>query len=89
MVSVLCLCVHRKKICIVLQGKETNYLMISSQLTGWLTAWSRLHLEKLIVPCLIDRFHVSNSEVHQACSSLPHLRVVSQMSPIHAFHPVS
>jgi len=33
MVSVVCMCVHRNKTCSLLQGKESKYLMIGSQLT--------------------------------------------------------
>jgi len=34
MVSVMCLCVHRNKTSSLLQGKETKYVMIGSQLTA-------------------------------------------------------
>jgi len=34
MVSVVCLCVRRNKTSSLIQGKETKYLMIGSQLTA-------------------------------------------------------
>jgi hypothetical protein len=36
--------------------KETRYLMIDSQLTDCLTLWSRVHLDKLTVPLLTEKF---------------------------------
>jgi hypothetical protein len=87
-VIVLCLCVHKNKTCSV-NTRKANKIRNDRQPIDWLRnsmqfrpLWEALAYE----PSLHT---LSNPKVHHMCNNLPHVPILSHISPIHVCHPVS